>query len=144
MIIIIIKALSQLCWGRLHKSCFSIPIYLEQNLQLNCNSSDIFLISHCTSSLSYPFPFVGHLPSYSNFCWLSTFISKLFLTGVVAGLHWTCLNHLKWILLILSLVNAISKCSRNLSFIILSYLVLPYIYLNILIYAIPKCGYVAS
>eukprot|EP00268_Persea_americana_P065655 TRINITY_DN8808_c0_g1_i1.p1 TRINITY_DN8808_c0_g1~~TRINITY_DN8808_c0_g1_i1.p1 ORF type:complete len:134 (-),score=5.11 TRINITY_DN8808_c0_g1_i1:527-928(-) len=32
--IIIIKALSQLCWGRLLKFCFSIPIYLESNSQI--------------------------------------------------------------------------------------------------------------
>ena len=32
--IIIIKALAQLCWGWLHKLCFSIQIYLESNPQI--------------------------------------------------------------------------------------------------------------
>lgn len=31
IIIIIIKILSQLCWNRLRKFCFSIPIYHESN-----------------------------------------------------------------------------------------------------------------
>ena len=35
MIIIIIKALSQLCWGWLYEFCFSIPIYLDLNPQIH-------------------------------------------------------------------------------------------------------------
>ena len=71
----------------------------------------------------------------------STSIAKTFFTrAVVVGLHWTCSNHLiKWIFLILFLVNAIPKYSKKRSF-----LVLPYIHLNILISINPFCADVAS
>ena len=52
--IIIIKALSQLCYSRLQKFYFSIPNYFGQNPQINCTSSYLFLLPPSASSLAYP------------------------------------------------------------------------------------------
>ena len=45
-------------------------------------------------------------------------MAKLFLTVAVAGLHWTCPNHLKRVYLILSPIAATPKCSWRHSFLI--------------------------
>ena len=58
--IIVSKALYQLCWGRLHEFCFSIPIYPKPNPLISCTSSDLFLLPPSMSSSAYHFPFVGH------------------------------------------------------------------------------------
>lgn len=45
IIIIIIKVLSKLCWCRLHKFCFSVPIYiLSQILGEGWMHMNIFLV----------------------------------------------------------------------------------------------------
>ena len=68
----------------------------------------------------------------------STSIAKPFLIGAIVGLHWTCPNYLKWFFfffLILFPIDVNPKCSRTHSFLILSFLVLPHIYLNTFISA---------
>ena len=55
IIIVIIKALSQLCWGQLHESCFAIPIYSMPNPWIGFASLDLSLLLPSMSSLAYPF-----------------------------------------------------------------------------------------
>ena len=75
-----------------------------------CGTSlDVSLLISCISFLAYPF-FSSPL----------TCSEKLFLTGVVVGLCWSCPNHLKWISLNLSTIDATLKCSQMHLFFILS------------------------
>ena len=60
IIIIIIKALSQLCWDQVYEFCFTILIYLEANPWIGCISLNISLLLPSTSSLAQPFFLVDH------------------------------------------------------------------------------------
>ena len=52
-VVIIIKVLSQLCWGWLHKLCFSILIYLEPNPQISYTSNiQMYIFLICLSLAS--------------------------------------------------------------------------------------------
>ena len=61
--IIIIKALSQLCWGRQPEFCFSIPINHELNPRISYTSSNLFLQPSSVFSSVYHFPLEGHQPA---------------------------------------------------------------------------------
>ena len=97
LIIVIIKALSQLCWGGLYEFCFSIPIYLKPYLHFlrSISTTAIHVLFVLSLSLGGP----------------STFIAKLFLTGAVVGLRWICPNNHKRVYLILFPLDAAPKCS---------------------------------
>ena len=120
---IIFKALSQLCSDRLHEFCFFISIYFELNPQISCTYLDIFLAIHVLFGL----PLSLGRPS--------TCIAKLFLPSIVVGLRWIYPNRLERVSLNLSPIVATRYCSWKRSFLILSFLVLPHIHLNILIFA---------
>ena len=64
-----------------------------------------------------------------------SYIQKLFLTSAIVSVCWTLPNYLKQVSLFLSLINATFKCSQIHSILILSFLILPHIYLNIVIIA---------
>lgn len=67
--IIIIQALSQLCWGRLHKLCFSVSIYFGLNPLVNCICRSIF-----TTFLFLPIPcpwLVAYCPLWGPFIYIA-------------------------------------------------------------------------
>lgn len=113
--------LSQLCWVDYMNSVSQIRSILSQILEWGCTSLDL------TFDTSIPVLF--SLPLFLSKP--STCIENIFLTGVVASVHWTCPNPLKQVYLNLSPIIVTPKFFQMRSFIILTLLVLPHIHLNL-------------
>ena len=75
VIFIIINALSQLYWGRLHEFHLSIMIYLEPNPLSGYTSSDLLLLLPSTSSSDYPFLLEGNQPAQKSFSLPTLFLA---------------------------------------------------------------------
>ena len=110
--------------GWLREFCFSILIYPKPNPWIGYTSFDL--------SLLLSFVVFGLLLFLGG---PSACIERRFLKGVIARLRWACPNYLKGVYLNLSPIEADHRCSRKQLFFILSFFVLQYIHLNILVSA---------
>ena len=59
-ILVIIKALSQLCKGQLHEFCFAILVYHRSNPRTSFTASNLSLLLSSMSSSAYPYFLRGH------------------------------------------------------------------------------------